>query len=34
MKTHSVLPGLLTLGDLTIQGNIKSVRSLAMKGWG
>lgn len=29
IKKHSVLPGLLTLGDLTIQGNIKSVRSLA-----
>jgi ATP-dependent Lon protease len=29
IKKHSVLPGLLILGDLSIQGNIKSVRSLA-----
>jgi ATP-dependent Lon protease len=29
VKKHSVLPGLLVLGDLSIQGNIKSVRSLA-----
>jgi ATP-dependent Lon protease len=29
VKRHSVLPGLLILGDLSIQGNIKSVRSLA-----
>jgi ATP-dependent Lon protease len=29
VKKHSVLPGLLILGDLSIQGNIKSVRSLA-----
>jgi ATP-dependent Lon protease len=29
VKKHSVLPGLLILGDLTIQGNIKSVRSIA-----
>ncbi len=28
IKTHSVLPGLLILGDLSIQGNIKSLRSL------
>jgi ATP-dependent Lon protease len=28
IKKHSVLPGLLILGDLSIQGNIKSVRSL------
>jgi ATP-dependent Lon protease len=29
LKKHSVLPGLLILGDLSIQGNIKAVRSLA-----
>ena len=29
IKRHSVLPGLVILGDLSIQGNIKSVRSLA-----
>jgi len=29
IKTHSVLPGLVILGDLSIQGNIKSLRSLA-----
>jgi ATP-dependent Lon protease len=29
MKKHSVLPSLVILGDLSIQGNIKSVRSLA-----
>src|ERR1043166_1521787 len=29
VKKHSVLPALLILGDLSIQGNIKSVRSLA-----
>ena len=29
VKKHSVLPGLLILGDLSIQGNIKAVRSLA-----
>ena len=29
IKQHSVLAGLLILGDLSIQGNIKSVRSLA-----
>jgi ATP-dependent Lon protease len=29
IKKHSVLPGLLILGDLSIQGNIKSTRSLA-----
>jgi ATP-dependent Lon protease len=29
VKRHSVLAGLLVLGDLSIQGNIKSVRSLA-----
>ncbi len=28
LKKHSVLPGLVILGDLTIQGNIKSLRSL------
>src|SRR5437763_885300 len=28
VKRHSVLPGLLILGDLSIQGNIKPVRSL------
>jgi len=28
IKKHSVLPGLVILGDLSIQGNIKSVRSL------
>lgn len=29
VKKHSVQPGLLILGDLSIQGNIKPVRSLA-----
>jgi ATP-dependent Lon protease len=29
VKRHSVLAGLLVLGDLSIQGNIKPVRSLA-----
>ena len=29
IKKASVLPGLLVLGDLSIQGNIKSIRSLA-----
>src|SRR4051794_41665052 len=29
LKRHSVLAGLVVLGDLSIQGNIKSVRSLA-----
>jgi ATP-dependent Lon protease len=29
IKRHSALPGLVILGDLSIQGNIKSVRSLA-----
>lgn len=29
LKKHSSLPGLLILGDLSIQGNIKAVRSLA-----
>jgi len=29
LKKHSSLPALLILGDLTIQGNIKGVRSLA-----
>jgi ATP-dependent Lon protease len=29
IKKHSVLPGLVILGDLSIQGNIKSVRSLS-----
>lgn len=29
IKKHSVQPGLLILGDLSIQGNIKAVRSLA-----
>jgi ATP-dependent Lon protease len=29
MKRQSVLPGLVILGDLSIQGNIKAVRSLA-----
>ncbi|MEJ5330224.1 MAG: protease Lon-related BREX system protein BrxL [Desulfobaccales bacterium] len=29
IKKHSVLPALLILGDLSIQGNIKPVRSLA-----
>lgn len=28
IKKHSTLPGLLILGDLSIQGNIKAVRSL------
>jgi ATP-dependent Lon protease len=29
IKKHAVLPALVILGDLSIQGNIKSVRSLA-----
>lgn len=29
IKKHSTLPALLILGDLSIQGNIKAVRSLA-----
>lgn len=29
IKKHSVLPGLLIMGDLSIQGNIKPVRSLS-----
>jgi ATP-dependent Lon protease len=29
VKKHSVLPGLVILGDLSIQGNIKPLRSLA-----
>ena len=29
VKRHSVQPGLMILGDLSIQGNIKSVRSLS-----
>ena len=29
IKKHSVLPGLLILGDLSIQGNIKAISSLA-----
>ncbi len=29
IKSHSVVPGLVILGDLSIQGNIKSLRSLA-----
>lgn len=29
LKKHSAQPGLLILGDLSIQGNIKAVRSLA-----
>jgi len=29
IKRHSVLAGLVVLGDLSIQGNIKPVRSLA-----
>lgn len=29
VKKHSVLPGLLILGDMGIQGNIKPLRSLA-----
>ncbi len=29
MKKHSALSGLVVLGDLSIQGNIKSVHSLA-----
>ena len=29
IKRHSVLPGLVILGDLSIQGNIKSVKSLS-----
>jgi ATP-dependent Lon protease len=28
VKRHSAIPGLLVLGDLSIQGNIKAVRSL------
>ena len=28
IKKHSILPALVILGDLSIQGNIKSVRSL------
>ena len=29
IKRHSVQPGLIILGDLSIQGNIKAVKSLA-----
>ena len=29
VKRHSALPGLVVLGDLSIQGNLKAVRSLA-----
>jgi ATP-dependent Lon protease len=29
LEKHSTSPGLLILGDLSIQGNIKAVRSLA-----
>jgi len=29
LRKHSALPGLVILGDLSIQGNIKAVRSLA-----
>lgn len=29
VKKHSVLPGLLILGDMSIQGNIRPLRSLA-----
>lgn len=29
LKKQSVLPGLVILGDLSIQGNIKAMRSLA-----
>jgi ATP-dependent Lon protease len=29
IKKHAALPALLILGDLSIQGNIKAVRSLA-----
>jgi len=29
IKKHSILPGLVILGDLSIQGNIKSVRTLS-----
>src|SRR5262245_3891011 len=29
LKKHSVLPALVILGDLSIQGNIKAIRSLA-----
>jgi ATP-dependent Lon protease len=29
IKRHSVQPGLVILGDLSIQGNIKSVKSLS-----
>jgi ATP-dependent Lon protease len=29
LKKHSVLPGLVIMGDLSIQGNIKAMRSLA-----
>ena len=29
LKKHATVPGLVVLGDLSIQGNIKAVRSLA-----
>jgi ATP-dependent Lon protease len=29
LKKQAALPGLLVLGDLSIQGNIKAIRSLA-----
>ena len=29
LKKHSVLPGLVVIGDLSIQGNIKAARSIA-----
>jgi ATP-dependent Lon protease len=29
LKKHAAMPGLLVLGDLSIQGNIKAMRSLA-----
>ena len=29
LKKHAAVPGLMVLGDLSIQGNIKAVRSLA-----
>jgi ATP-dependent Lon protease len=29
IKRHTAVPGILILGDLSIQGNIKAVRSLA-----
>jgi ATP-dependent Lon protease len=29
LKKHAALPGSLILGDLSIQGNIKAVRTLA-----